>query len=80
MYSVAGLACAAALQGDGRAAGRFRSAAEHAENRLARMLAAERVRYERILIPLQHDDAFRAGYEAARDIDLAEAVRELRTT
>lgn len=81
MYSVAGLACAAGLRGDSRTAGRLWSAAEGAENRLEmRMLAAERIRYERILTPLQQDESFRAAYEAARDLDLAQAVRELRTT
>jgi predicted ATPase/class 3 adenylate cyclase len=81
MYSVAGLACAAALRGNGHSAGRLWSAAEGAENRLEmRMLAAERIRYERILTPFQDDARFRAGYEAARDVDLAQAVRELRAT
>jgi tetratricopeptide (TPR) repeat protein len=80
MYSVAGLACAAALQGDSPTAGRLWSAAEHAENRLGmRMLAAERMRYEQILTPLQHNESFRADYENARDVDLAQAVRDVRT-
>ena len=81
MYCVAGLACVAALQEGARSAGRLWRAAEAAENRLEmRILAAERVRYERVLTSLQHDESFRAGYEAARDIDLTQAVRELRST
>jgi predicted ATPase len=79
MYCVAGLACVAALEGESHSAGRLWGAAEGAENRLEmRMLAAERIRYERILTPLQRDESFRAGYEAGRDVDLAQAVRELR--
>jgi predicted ATPase/class 3 adenylate cyclase len=81
LYSVAGLACAAALRGDSHSAGRFWAAAEGAENRLGmRMLAAERARYDRIVTPLQNDQAFQAGYEAGRDIELGDAVRELRAT
>ncbi len=81
MYCVAGLACVAALLEGARSAGRLWRATEAAENRLEmRILAAERVRYERVLSSLQHDESFRAGYEAARDIDLTQAVRELRST
>jgi predicted ATPase/class 3 adenylate cyclase len=80
MYCVAGLACVAALQEDAHTAGRRWGAVELAENRLEmRIFAAERVRYERLLSPLEHDRSFRAGYEAARD-DLAQAVRELSAT
>jgi hypothetical protein len=43
-----------------------------------RMLAVERARFERIVTPLQADQAFQAGYQAGLDIDLGEAVRELR--
>lgn len=42
------------------------------------MVAVERARYERILTPLEDDQAFQAGYQAGREIELAEAVRELR--
>jgi tetratricopeptide (TPR) repeat protein len=81
MYCVAGLACVAALQEGARMAGRLWRAAEAAESRLEmRILAAERVRYERLLTPFQDDESFRAGYEASRDIDLTQAVRELRAT
>lgn len=81
MYSVAGLACAAALRGDGRSAGRLWAIAEAAENRLrTRMLGVERARYEQIVTAVQDDHAFQAGYQAGRDIELAEAVRELCAT
>ena len=79
LYSVAQLACAAALRGDAHAAGRLWAAAEATENRLGmRMLAVERVRYERIVALLENDQAFQAGYHDGRDVDLARAVRELR--
>jgi len=41
-------------------------------------MLSERHLYERILTPLQDDQAFQAGYQAGRDIELEEAVRELR--
>lgn len=44
------------------------------------MIATERVRYERIMTPLQNEQAFQAGYHAGRDVDRVEALRELRTT
>jgi non-specific serine/threonine protein kinase len=78
IYSVAGLACAAALRGDRCSAGRLWAVVEAAENRLGmRMIAAERAEYERIVTPLQKDQAFQAGYDAGREVDLADAVREL---
>jgi tetratricopeptide (TPR) repeat protein len=81
MYSVAQLACVAALRGDAHSAGRLWAVAEATENRLGlRMLAFERARYERIVTPLQDGQAFQAGYQLGRDIDLAEAIRELRPT
>jgi non-specific serine/threonine protein kinase len=80
IYAVAGLACAAALRGDLHSAGRLWHIAETAENRLGmRMVSDERARYERILTPLQDDQAFQTGYRAGHDIELAEAVQELRT-
>jgi predicted ATPase len=80
MYGVAGLACVAAVRGGGHSAGRLWGVAEGAERRLEmRILAAERIRYERILTPLQDDESFRAGCEAGRDVDLGQAVGELRT-
>lgn len=76
VYSVAQLACAAALRGDAHAAGHLWGVAEAAENRLGiRMIAIERARYERIVVPLETDQAFQAGYQ----VGLAQAVRELRT-
>ena len=79
MYAVAQLACVAALRRDVHSAGRLWGVVEAAENRLGmRMLEIERASYERIVAPLQNDQAFQAGYQAGRDIDLAEAVRELR--
>jgi hypothetical protein len=39
---------------------------------------SERARYEQILNPLQNDRAFQDGYQAGRDIELADAVNELR--
>jgi hypothetical protein len=44
-----------------------------------RMLSAERMRYEQILTPLEHNESFQAAYKAARDVDLTQAVRDLRT-
>ena len=78
LYSVAQLACAAALRGDAHSAGRLWAVAEATEERLGmRMLTVERARYERIVAPLENDRAFQAGYDNGRDIDLARAVREL---
>ena len=78
MYCVAGLACVAALQENAHTAGRRWGVVEGAENRLEiRILAAERVRYERLLAPLQDDESFRDGYQAG-DVDPARAMRELR--
>lgn len=81
IYTVAGFACVAALRGDLHSAGRLWGVAEAAETRLGmRMLASERPRYERLLNPLQNHQAFQAGYQAGREIELAQAVRELRAT
>jgi hypothetical protein len=81
MYAVAGLACAAAFHRNLHLAGRLWGIAEAAENRPGMaMVSGERARYERIITPLQNDPAFQAGYEAGRDIELADAVRELLTT
>ena len=81
MYAVAGLACTAALLTDPHSAGRLWGIAEAAENRPGMgMVSGERARYERIVFPLQDDQAFQAGYQAGREIQLADAVRELRAT
>jgi predicted ATPase len=79
LYAVAQLACAAALRGDAHTAGRLWAVAEAAENRLGmRMIAIERARYERIVVLIENDQAFQAGYQAGREIELADALRELR--
>ena len=81
LYSVSQLACAAALRGDAYAAGRLWAVAEATEKRLGmRMLTVERARYERIVAPLENDQAFQAGYHDGRDVDLARAVGELART
>ena len=80
-YCAAGLACVAALRQAFHTAGRLWALTESIEDQLGvRLLAAERQRYERILTPLQSDQAFRGGYQAGRDIELAEAVRKLRAS
>lgn len=80
-YCAAGLACVAALRQAFHTAGRLWALTESIEDQLGvRLLAAERQRYERILTPLQNDQAFRGGYLAGRDIELTEAVRELRAS
>jgi predicted ATPase/class 3 adenylate cyclase len=79
-YCLAGLACVAVLRSAVGEAGRLWALSEAFETRLGvRILAEERKRYERILTPVQIDQAFRAGYEGARDMDPTEAARELRT-
>ncbi len=81
VYTVAGMACVAALRGDVHSAGRLWGVVEAAENRReVHMVAAERALLERIVTPLQGDQAFQAGYQAGRDIELADAVREIRAT
>jgi hypothetical protein len=81
IYCIAGLACIAALYGELHSAGRLWGVAEAAEKRLGvRMVAGERARFERSMIPLRDDQTFQAGYQAGRDIELADAVRDLRTT
>ena len=81
MYDVAGLACVAALKGDAYSAGRLWGVAEAAENCLGeRIFESDRALYERIVTPLQNAQPFQAGYQVGRDIELAEAVRELRAT
>jgi non-specific serine/threonine protein kinase len=79
MRCVAGLACGAALRRDLHSAGRLWGIAEAAERRLGSpILAWERALYERIVTPLQDDQAFQAGHDAGLHVDLAQAVRELR--
>ena len=80
IYCVAGLACVSALQRDTYSAGRLWAMAEGLETRLGTpMVGAERAQYERIMIPLQDDQAFRSGEESGREVDLGDALRELLT-
>jgi hypothetical protein len=79
MNCVAGLACVAALQGDLHSAGHLWGISEAAEKRLWRILTSRRAVYEPMRTPLQDDHSFQAGYNAGLHVDLAQAVRELRT-
>jgi tetratricopeptide (TPR) repeat protein len=75
-YCLAGLACVAARSGDARTAGRLWTLAEQDEHDVGfRMLASERIRYERILSPpLADSDEYRSGVtEAANTSPLNEA-------
>jgi hypothetical protein len=79
MYAVAGLSCVAALEGEASAAGHLWAVLEATETRLGmRIGSMQRAIYEQIVTPLQNDQAFQAGYQAGRDIELADLVRELR--
>lgn len=82
-YCLAGLACIAARSGDARAAGRLWTLAERVEHELGfHMLAAERIRYERILVPsLTDSDEYQAGVADALDRDPhAEATEIVRAS
>ena len=70
-YCLAGLACVAARNEDATAAGRLWTLAERLEHDIGfRMVAAERVRYERNLTPpLTNTDEYRAGTADAANID-----------
>jgi predicted ATPase/class 3 adenylate cyclase len=78
-YCLAGLACVAARAGDAHTAGRLWTLAERIEHALGfRMLAAERVRYERILAPpLADSDDYRSGVAEAADTDPHAAAVEI---
>jgi predicted ATPase/DNA-binding SARP family transcriptional activator len=79
VHCVAGLAGVAALRGDLHSAGRLWGIAEAAEKRLGlRIVAPMRALYEPVVTPLQDDQSFQAGYHAGLDVDLAQAVHELR--
>jgi predicted ATPase/DNA-binding SARP family transcriptional activator len=78
MCCVAAFACVAALRGNAQEAGRLWGIAETAENRGMDIDTYERALCERIITPLQDDQAFQAGYQAGRELELAEAVGELR--
>ena len=70
-YCLAGFACVAARNQDAATAGRLWTLAERLEHSIGfRMVAAERVRYERNLTPpLTNTDEYRAGIADAADID-----------
>ncbi len=78
-YCLAGLACVAARNKDTTAAGRLWTLAERLEHAIGfRMVAAERVRYERNLTPpLTNTDEYRAGIADAANIDPLTAAAEI---
>ncbi len=78
-YCLAGLACVAARNEDATAAGRLWTLAERLEHEIGfRMVAAERVRYERNLTPpLTNTDEYRAGIADAASIDPLTAAAEI---
>jgi predicted ATPase len=78
-YCLAGLACVAARNEDATAAGRLWTLAERIEHAIGfRMVAAERVRYERNLTPpLTNTDEYRAGIADAANIDPLTAAAEI---
>jgi len=78
-YCLAGLACVAARNEDATAAGRLWTLAERLEREIGfRMVAAERVRYERNLTPpLTNTDEYRAGIADAANIDPLTAAAEI---
>ena len=78
-YCLAGLACVAARNNDATAAGRLWTLAERLEHEIGfRMVAAERVRYERNQTPpLTNTDEYRAGIANAANIDPLTAAAEI---
>ena len=78
-YCLAGLACVAARNEDATAAGRLWTLAERLEHEIGfRMVAAERVRYERNLTPpLTNTDEYGAGIADAANIDPLTAAAEI---
>ena len=78
-YCLAGLACVAARNEDATAAGRLWTLAERLEHEIGfRMVAAERIRYERNLTPpLANTDEYRAGIAGAANIDPLTAAAEI---
>jgi non-specific serine/threonine protein kinase len=79
VYCLAGLACVAARNEDATAAGRLWTLAERLEHEIGfRMVAAERVRYERNLTPpLTNTEEYRAGIADAANIDALTAAAEI---
>ncbi len=78
-YCLAGLACVAARNEEATAAGRLWTLAERLEHEIGfRMVAAERVRYERNLSPpLTNTPEYRSGIAEAATIDPLVAAAEL---
>jgi predicted ATPase/DNA-binding SARP family transcriptional activator len=78
-YCLAGLACVAARSEDATAAGRLWNLAERLEHEIGfRMVAAERVRYERNLAPpLTNTEEYRAGIADAATLDPLTAAAEI---
>jgi predicted ATPase len=78
-YCLGGLACTAARNEDARRAGRLWTLAERVEHDVGfHMLVAERIRYERILVPpLTDSDEYRAGVADAADCDPHTEAQEL---
>ncbi len=78
-YCLAGLACVAARHEDATTAGRLWTLAERLEHEIGfRMVAAERVRYERNLTPpFTNTDEYRAGIADAANIDPLTAAAEI---
>ena len=78
-YCLAGLACVAARNEDATTAGRLWTLAERLEHEIGfRMVAAERVRYERNLTPpLTNTDEYRAGIAEAANIEPFTAAAEI---
>jgi predicted ATPase/DNA-binding SARP family transcriptional activator len=78
-YCLAGLACVAARNKDAATAGRLWGLAERLEHEIGfRMVAAERVRYERNLTPpLTNTDEYRAGVADAANVDPHTAAAEI---
>ncbi len=78
-YCLAGLACVAARNEDATAAGRLWTLAERLEHEVGfRIVAAERVRYERNLTPpLTNTDEYHAGIADAANIDPLTAAAEI---
>ena len=78
-YCLAGLSCVAARNEDATTAGRLWTLAERLEHEIGfRMVAAERIRYERNLTPpLANTDEYRAGIAGAANIDPLTAAAEI---
>jgi predicted ATPase/class 3 adenylate cyclase len=77
VYCLAGLAAAAALRGDTPTAGRLWASAERLERSVGLpMLAMERVRYEHVLAPFEHDARFQDATRDAQHLSIEEIVEQ----